>query len=179
MYKISPKVQIAHHASASAVGRPVFGESSAAAATKEDATVNTVTVGRVFSSLEMPFTLGCIPTLSPCSRVKASSHPSSNNSAFSEGSAIASASFFLPPVTRPPFHAATAFGTQLQKVYHIKTTQRDCRTSTYLGEYVLANNAASGARSVFSRSSTHAFGSPSCNNDAKARLFCPFPTVFD
>ena len=55
-------------------------------------------------------------------------------------------------------------------------TKRNKRERTNLGAYVRAKRAASGARWVLTRRSTHAAASASWSVIAKARLFCPFST---
>jgi hypothetical protein len=49
--------------------------------------------------------------------------------------------------------------------------------TTDLGAYVRANNAASGARCVFTSKSTQALASPSWNNVANAKLLAPFSSI--
>ena len=77
-------------------------------------------------------------------------------------------------------HASFGGGVVISKNFNEKKGEheklRNEKKETNLGAYVLANRAASGARCVLTRRSTHADASPSWSVIANPRLFCPFST---
>jgi len=74
-----------------------------------------------------------------------------------------------PLLSRSDLQALTVSGILLQN--EMRMAPDDFLSIKYLGQYVRANNAASGIRCVFASRSTHALASPSWNRVAKARLF--------
>jgi hypothetical protein len=117
---------------------------------------------------ESPFT----STGPPASRARASSHPSSNSSACSDGCTMLPAILPLFLVRSSPRHMSTTLGTSLCRNQYQMLHPRP--RHTHLGAYVRAKSAASGARLVFTSRSTHDLASPSWNSVANAKLFAPF-----